>query len=97
MDVDNPVVDPDRESDVDSIPTSPLLFSSPQTPAEASSSQLREASKPGDRVDIEMQDASGSTDQVILKTTRSLPPRKTAGTSDSSMMFGKYGSNIAIV
>lgn len=92
MDVDSP--DPESERDKDgfvmiSSPTSPLRSITPQSPTSGSSSKPRETSKPREIMDVEMQDGSRSVGQVVQKTT-SLSPRKTAATSDSSMMFGKY-------
>jgi ubiquitin carboxyl-terminal hydrolase 25/28 len=88
MDVDSPCVESERDKDgfvIVSSPISPLRSSTPQSPAEASSSKSRDAPKPGEIIDVEMQDGSASIDRVATKTA---PPPKTAGTSDSSMMFG---------
>jgi ubiquitin carboxyl-terminal hydrolase 25/28 len=88
MDVDSPVVDSARDKDafvIVSNPTSPLRSNTP--PAEGSSSKPRDAPQPEGIVDVDMQDGSGP---VSRKTPPSLPPRKIAATSDSSMMFGKY-------
>jgi hypothetical protein len=87
MDVDSPIVDSERDKDSFVIVSNPT---SPTPPAEASSSKSQETSKPEEIVDVEMQDASGSVNQVIPKATPSFSPRKTAATSDSSMMFGRH-------
>jgi ubiquitin carboxyl-terminal hydrolase 25/28 len=92
MDVDSPDVESERDKDgfvMVSSPISPLRSSTPQSPAEASASNAREVSKSREIVDVDMQDGSKLGDQLAQKTT-SLSPRKAAGTSDSSMMFGKY-------
>jgi len=89
--VDSPDVESERDKDgfvMVSSPISPLRSSTPQSPAEASASNAREVSKSREIVDVDMQDGSKLGDQLAQKTT-SLSPRKAAGNSDSSMMFGK--------
>jgi ubiquitin carboxyl-terminal hydrolase 25/28 len=99
MDVDNPDLESERDKDgfvIVSSPTSPLRSSTPQSPAEGSSSQPPGTSNPGELVDIEMRDSSRLVNRITEKTASILSPRKTAGTSDSSMMFGKFAF-IAII
>lgn len=79
MDVDSPQLDKDGFVIVSS-PTSPHRSST--SPAEGSSSKPHEAPKEAEMIDVEMQDG---TSQAVQKT----PPRKPAGASDSTMMFGK--------